>query len=306
MVRLVVLSDIHGNIQALEAVLLDAQALKVDGYVVAGDTTGIPSPLEVVSKVRDLDPWIIRGNHEDYMLRYYLGNDTDYHRTNPAFVSLYWAYRQLDDATLEYLSSLPYEITVDIEGADSIKVVHGSFDSPSTAIVPDFEVDFIDSIQDPDSLKTYKYLTLSEAFSRIDESVLIAGHTHEQWHIENDGKLFVNPGSVGFSHKGPNADYCILEWDGSSWNADLRTIRYDPAPLREIYLHSGVLKDGGAFARGCLLSIESVTGTRVLRLFLRHVKNTATRNGIHSEQVPNPIWAEAEESFNWEDYEKRD
>jgi len=305
MVRLAVLSDIHGNLQALEAVLRDVEDQYIDGYIVAGDSTGIPSPMKVMQRVRSLDPWIIKGNHEDYMLRYYQENDTDYHRKNPAFVSLYWAYQQLDDATMEYISTLPYEITVDINDTDPIRVFHGSFNRPSTAIVPDFDSVFIDSIQDSDSLKTYKYITVSEAFSRISEPVLIAGHTHKQWHIKDDGKLFVNPGSVGFSHKGPNADYCILEWDGSSWNADLRTVKYDSGPLREVYLHSGVLKDGGAFARGCLLSIESVTGTRVLSLFLRHVKNTATSRGIYSEQVPISVWSVAEDSFDWEKYEKR-
>ena len=306
MVQLAVLSDIHGNLQALEAVIRDVEDQHVDGYIVTGDSTGIPSPMEVMIRVRNLDPWIIRGNHEDYMLRYYIGDDTEFHRKNPAFVSLYWAYQQLDDATKKYISSLPYEITVDINDTDPIRVFHGFFNRPSTAIVPDFDSDFIQSIQDPDSLKTYKYTTVSEAFSMINEPVLIAGHTHKQWKVENDGRLFVNPGSVGFSHKGPNADYCILEWDGANWNAELRTISYDPAPLRETYLRSGVLVDGGAFARGCLLSIESATSTRVLSLFLRHVKNTATSKGIHSEQVPIPVWAEAEESFNWEKYEKRD
>ena len=306
MVRLAVFSDIHGNLQALEAVLRHVEDRSVDGYIVAGDSTGIPSPKEVINKVRGLDPWIIRGNHEDYILRYYHGNDTEYHRKNPAFVSLYWAYHQLDDATLQYISSLPYEITVNINDTAPIRVFHGSFDRPSTAIVPDSDSDFIQSIQDPNSLKTYKYTTVSEAFSMINEPVLIAGHTHKQWQVDNDGKLFVNPGSVGFSHKGPNADYCILEWDGSSWNADLQTLKYDPGPLRKTYLTSGALEGGGAFARGCLLSIESVTSTRVLSLFLRHVKNTATRKGIHSEEVPIAVWAEAEESFNWEKYEKRD
>ena len=305
MTRLAVLSDIHGNLQALEAVISHSQDQQVDGYVVAGDTTGIPNPMEVVQRVQELDPWIIKGNHEDYMLRYYNGKDTEYHRENPAFVSLYWAYRQLDKSTLEYISSLPYTISVTIEGVEPIKVLHGSFESPSTAIVPDSDVEFMDSIQDPDSLKTYKYLTLNEALNRVDEPVLIAGHTHKQWLVEWGGKLFVNPGSVGFSHKGPKADYCVLEWGGAKWNAELLTIQYDPTPLREEYLQSGALEHGGAFARGCLLSIESPSATRVLSLFLRHVKNIATSKGIYSDQVPISVWSEAEESFNWEKYEKR-
>ena len=65
--RLAILADIHGNLPALEAVLADARAQGVDGYVIAGDLLlGAPFPVETLDRLRALDAWIIRCNNDVY------------------------------------------------------------------------------------------------------------------------------------------------------------------------------------------------------------------------------------------------
>ena len=68
-----VLSDIHGNLPALEAVLADAERQGASGVIIAGDFIGGPFPQETVARLRALDGWLIRGNGENYFLTHRAG-----------------------------------------------------------------------------------------------------------------------------------------------------------------------------------------------------------------------------------------
>ena len=67
--RFAVISDIHGNLPALEAVLEDMQRSKVDGIIAAGDYVGGPHQVETMRLLRSLDSWMIRGNADTGILR---------------------------------------------------------------------------------------------------------------------------------------------------------------------------------------------------------------------------------------------
>ena len=72
--RLAIMSDIHGNLPALKAVLQELQRYDIHGIIVAGDFTGGPHPAETLHLLRTLDARMIRGNGDTYLLRYSNGS----------------------------------------------------------------------------------------------------------------------------------------------------------------------------------------------------------------------------------------
>src|SRR5512147_620344 len=71
--RLAILADIHGNIPALEAFLKQVERESVDGFVVAGDMVVGPNSVEVLNRLRAIGARMIRGNNENYLLRFFSG-----------------------------------------------------------------------------------------------------------------------------------------------------------------------------------------------------------------------------------------
>ena len=104
--RLAILADIHANLPALEAVLADARQNPVDGFIVAGDhITGGPHPNETMGALRSLENcWMIRGNMDDYLLKYANGTAPAEWRTSRQWATLRWSQQRLDRATLNFIS----------------------------------------------------------------------------------------------------------------------------------------------------------------------------------------------------------
>ena len=67
--RLAVLSDIHGNIPALDQALEEIDRIGVDEFIVAGDMAAGPQPEQVIERLRDLNCRMIRGNNEEYLIK---------------------------------------------------------------------------------------------------------------------------------------------------------------------------------------------------------------------------------------------
>jgi predicted phosphodiesterase len=130
MIRLAALADIHGNIPALEAVLEDLQSVELHGLIAAGDLINGPQPVETSHRLqqlrRSLECWMIRGNGELSLLQYATGKRPAYWQTCRQFAFVRWNYRQLDEETLDFMSALPEQAVIQVTGAPSIRVVHGS------------------------------------------------------------------------------------------------------------------------------------------------------------------------------------
>jgi predicted phosphodiesterase len=298
--QLAVLADIHGNLPALEAVLADVKRQSVDGMIVAGDFLDRPQPLEAVRAVQALDACVIRGNREDYQLAYHRLQAPDHWHTSRQWVGLRWIHECLDQEALDYIASLPEEAVYAAERTDPIRIVHASPGSMTDPILPSL---------DPDAMAVHRQaglLSLSrrkigihEALALFDEPVLICAHSHISWKQELDGRLIVNPGSVGIPINGDTrAQYAVLTWHGGRWQVEQRAIEYDRHRIRETYEESGILDIEGAFALAQLCAIES--GQNVPRWLLLHCRSQATQAGVaESEVIPDEIWDQASTTFDW-------
>jgi predicted phosphodiesterase len=122
-VRYAVLSDIHGNMHALDAALDALADLGVTGYLCPGDLVGYgPMPNECVSAVAELDALCVAGNHDLIAL----GRLPDADCSEVAKVTLRWTKRHLDAAARRYLEQLPLVLAT----LDGVVMAHGSLRDP--------------------------------------------------------------------------------------------------------------------------------------------------------------------------------
>jgi putative phosphoesterase len=282
-VHLAVLSDIHGNLPALEAVLQDLQRWDIVGIIVAGDFIGGPQPIETLRRLQSLDAWMIRGNSDDNLLRYGNGLAPQAWHNSRQFALLRWAHRQVDKGAFEVLQSLPQQRVVRLPDTVAIRVVHGSPRNPAESIFPDREP-----------------TTLDLALAQVDEPVFVCGHTHIPWKVERHGRLALNPGAVcGPLNGETGAQYALLTWQDSHWHVDHRIVEYDLQQIREAFRESGLMYEGGALARSFLRSIE--TGENVADWFLTYAYDLAAEAGQKEQAVvPDEIWERAATTFDWE------
>jgi predicted phosphodiesterase len=213
MTRLAVLSDIHGNLPALEAVLDDLRHVAVDQVVVPGDVINWgPFSPQVAERVIGEGWAVIRGNNELYLLDY----DTP---RAPAHWEAYtippFLHRQLGDALTARIAAWPDALTLRFRDAPTVRVVHGT---PRSHFEPLY----------PRSTEA----EIAEMLAGVEESTVICAHTHlpldrysGRWHV-------INPGTVGVPLDGvQQASYAILDGDERGWRVNFRQVQYDSAPL---------------------------------------------------------------------------
>lgn len=281
--RLAILSDIHGNLPALQAVLEDMQPLAVDGILVAGDTACGPQVNECVQQLQDHHCWAILGNNEEYMLQLADGKAPPAWKTYRQFDLVRWCCQQLHPETLQYFRSLPAQEAIHLPGTHAVRLVHGSPGSSTQGIFPE---------SDPPGLE--------RALTQIDETVLVCGHTHLPWQRQYNGKLALNPGAVGGSLNGDTrVQYMLLIWNGDRWEAHPRAVVYDLDKIRSAFRQTGLLEASGAFGRAFLRSIES--GRNYSRTLLNHAYRLAAQAGISGDQpIPDVFWEQAAQTFDFD------
>ncbi|MGQ4555335.1 metallophosphoesterase family protein [Halobellus sp. GM3] len=190
------ISDVHGNQPALEAVLADMP--DVDQIYHCGDAVGYnPFPHRVLETFADEEIISIQGNHDrkistdiDAMgtaSEPERGGDAEIRPSELARAAGVWTHDRLGPEEMEYLAALPAELS--LEGGTA-KLVHGKPGDQDGRLYPEeYGIHLFDG-----------------------ESVLVHGHTHVQ-HAESFGdRLLVNPGSVGQPRDGdPRAAYAVVE-----------------------------------------------------------------------------------------------
>ena len=128
MPRYAVLSDIHGNLEAFEAVLGFCEGAHIDKYILLGDVVGYNAdPVRCVGIARSLDlAGAVRGNHDDYAVF----GDTENSGFNPhASAAIQWTHAQLGPEEIAWLNNLPYKQVIEECNATA---VHATLDTPES------------------------------------------------------------------------------------------------------------------------------------------------------------------------------
>jgi predicted phosphodiesterase len=231
--RLALVSDIHGNISALEAALAEIEKASPDRILILGDLVqNGPRPAEVIEAVRALESanaYVIAGNTDiavadgDYSAAFpWLDEVPAGHRAVAE-----WTREQLSDEQLEYLRRLPAERRVSY-GDDMVLGTHASPGSQTLGLPADL-----------DPAITVQRVT------RTDASVIACGHTHMAEVREFGRKLIVNPGSCGYAFDGtPDACWGLITIDEDAEpSGELFRATYDPNPVAELVAERGLAGD---------------------------------------------------------------
>lgn len=237
MTRIAVLSDVHGNVPALEAVLDDLGRARPDEVLVGGDLVGRgPEGRAVAERVRALGLRAVRGNHEDLLLatRAAAGAAID-----DIARCTRWMADDLGDDAAAFLAALPDALVA--ATAPEVRLVHGSPRSNRQGIGP---------WTSPEQVR--------ELYDDVPERVLVCAHTHRPLVLPVAGGLVVNTGSVGLPFDGdPRASYALLERRRGGWRAEIRRVAYDRGAVLERYRATGFLDGGGAMAELLAREIET-------------------------------------------------
>jgi len=303
-----VMADVHGNLPALEAVLADAREHGAKAFVAAGDLTlGGPYPLATFNRLREIGCWMIRGNSEQYLLDFTAGRFPALAHTSQQWAPLRYTAQQFTAEALGFLGEVRENAIFALDDAQPARVVHGSPRRINEGLIPDGLPDVVRLFESATLTHQFQNgnANLSAVWQGVEESVFICGHTHIGWVEEKDGRLALNPGSVGAPINGDwRAQYALLHWNGVEWKPELRAVPYDLDALRRAYESTGFRQAGGAFARAFLLTDE--TGLNVAWFLVVHVMQLAEDMNVDiSDGFPDELWSEAVRTFDWQSYENQ-
>jgi putative phosphoesterase len=183
-VRVAALSDIHGNLPALEAVLADVAREDVDAVVVAGDSISGPWPVEVLDLLERSDARVVRGNADREVLD----------RSDRFGPLAGWCADRLRPERLARAAQWPLTLELDVDGLGHVLVCHSTPSSDEviyTRITPEEE--------------------MVSLLGDISADVVLTGHTHIQFDRRLAvGLRVVNPGSVGMPYEGAHGAFWAL------------------------------------------------------------------------------------------------
>ncbi len=223
--KVALLSDIHGNLPALEAVLAHAGELKVKTIWNLGDFTGFGAfPDDVVLLLKKLKAVSIIGNYDQKVLKVPQKSDEWKEKKVPEkWFSFQWAYEHLSKKSIKYLEKLP-ETNKALIKDWKVLFTHGSPESIDEAL--------------NDETPQERLRDLARK-ARVD--IILCGHSHEPFMRFAGGAIFVNPGSVGRPFDGdPRASYAILSIKKHKVEVDFFRIEYDSERAAAAQISAGL------------------------------------------------------------------
>src|SRR4051812_598905 len=209
-----VITDIHGNLPALEATLERIAELAIERVYCGGDLVGYgPHPNEVCALIAERRIPTIYGNYDYAIARDLEDCGCAYvteHDRELGQLSVAWTLEHTEQPAKDFMRELPFDVRFQVGQAD-VHLVHGS---PRKVNEYLFE-------EKPPSL--YERLAAAET-----ADALVFGHTHKPWVHGYGGVLFVNCGSVGKPKDGdPRAGFAVLDDAGGTLDVAIQRVEYD-------------------------------------------------------------------------------
>lgn len=223
MVRVALISDLHANVVAFDAVVDDIAKQGVDQIVCLGDVATLgPMPGLIVEKLRDLACPCILGNHDEFLL-----DPTLIHTYTEAPIvvdAVDWCRDQLSSTDLDFLRGFEATYRIPLEGGSTLSLFHGSPRSHMDDLLATTPPEEVDRLLGDDTA-----------------TVMAGGHTHVQMLRQHRGMLLVNPGSLGMpfkeyvSGRAPtvlgHAEYAIIESSRAGVRVQLQRVALDKSAL---------------------------------------------------------------------------
>lgn len=245
--RIALISDIHGNLVSLDAVLADIEKEKVDQIVCLGDVATLgPQPREVLQRVREVGCPCIVGNHDQFLLEPAILRD---YMDAPWFAeSVAWCVEQLEETDFQFLRTFQPLLEISLDNTHNLLCFHGS---------PKSNTDIILAMTPPTNV--------DELLGGYKATVMVGGHTHMQMMRQHKGIMLVNAGSVGmpfeqalFVHAPrylPWAEYAIVNFVRGVVSVDLRRVPVDVEQVRQT-AENNTFPDAIDWSKNWLLPID--------------------------------------------------
>lgn len=295
-----IISDIHGNLPALELAIADAQANGADAFLFAGDyCTNAPWGSAVADRLRSMPNALhVRGNEEDYL---HLPQGCD-----GQFQVTYWSARQLRPEQLAWLDTLPQQVDFEYEGV-GVHMAHSSQafignaayerrPSRLAQLYPDVPV--TREIFLADTRRTLKESPVfHEMLSNLPKGVYIFGHSHNQWHARFGDHLFINPGSCGLNLDCAefSAVYTLLSIEKGVCSVEERRVPYDAESLIARVRQTEQYQAARVWSE--VIFEEWRTCREQVSFFLRHVDEYARSIGDPRQPFAVDTWEAAYEEW---------
>lgn len=219
--KVAVISDVHGNLSALERVLDDLEHERPDEVVCLGDVAATgPQPRETVQRMRQLDFPTVMGNTDAEMLRPLSPMKVSDAARRVSEIDR-WCAGQLLEEDREYLKQFEPTLEVNLNYGNELLCFHGSplsFNDVITGATPERELD--------------------RFFQGQKANLLAGGHTHEQLLRKYGEATIINPGNLGLGSG--RAEYAMVESREDGLRLELRSLELPAEDVRRAALHSGM------------------------------------------------------------------
>ena len=244
--RVAIISDLHGNTFALEAILEDVTEQNVDQIVIAGDSVNIhPNSKTCWDMVLDLGCVVLQGNHEQYMYR--VGTpDASSEWNEPRFQMIRYFHAQFSSSDLEEMRALPLTYHL-----PDLLICHATPRDTFKTLTP----------------QTPK-LELEDLFSGTHEPFIVRGHNHNWFSLQWNGRNLWSIDAAGLPLSGNiQAAYAILTRH-NTWQLEQRFVSYDHAAALKVMNDAYI---AGVGALGHILRLELATARpHLVPFFLRY------------------------------------
>lgn len=236
--RIAVLSDTHGNLLALDAVLADLDSAEpLDEIIMAGDFAfGGPFPAECIERIRERGLRAVRGNTDEFIVEVATDsarpaqNVEGGQRHGPQQIEIdRWAVDRLTGEQIDYLAALPLQITISGPDCGPLAIVHATPWSTHPPVGDGAPEAAARQMLDAGSGRALGY-----------------GHIHVQYQRRVDGRLLAAVGSVGLPFDGDRrAAYAVFTSTADGWEVEFRRVSYDVDAVIEQVVRSGVPNAAG-------------------------------------------------------------
>lgn len=249
--RIAVLADIHGNLQALEATLAAVEKMKVDRIIIGGDVVdGAPDSADCWERIKQLGFPVLRGNHERYVFDFGTVR-ADPIWTTAQFAPLHYTHRTMSMGQRAELAALP--MAWQAADAPGLLVVHASERSDADSILPHTPNEEVDAM-----------------FTNSSAAIIVRSHNHISSTRDWRGRRIVTTGAVGLPLDGyPRAQFCTLTLSKGNWSVEHHAVSYDVEAALRRFHDTGYLAETGTVGR--LFMREVATGAHHVVPFLRYL-----------------------------------